>query len=133
MRLCPIIKEWTDSVVSWTQETNWIYSGSIAAEDSQRSLTRATSECAWMSLRKWGASILRSKNKSSSPLSSLLGVQKHFQGLTQNDDKRYRFVPTAGQGSQTNRSKAVRNYWFDSAAIGANERIKPQAETEDSS
>jgi hypothetical protein len=85
-----------------------------------------------MSLKEWGASLLKSKNKSSSPLSSLLGVQKHFQGLTQND-KRYRFVPTAGQGSQTNSSKAVRNYWFESAAIGTNERIKPQAETEDSS
>ena len=38
-----------------------------------------------------------------------------------------------GQGSQTNSSKAVRNYWFESAAIGANQRIKPQVETEDSS
>jgi hypothetical protein len=79
-----------------------------------------------------GASILKSTNKSPSPLSSLLGVQEHFQGLTQND-KRYRFVPTTGQGSQTNSSTAVRNHWFESAAIGANERVKPHAETEDSS
>ena len=80
----------------------------------------------------WEVSILKSTNKSPSPLSLLLGVQEHFQRLTQ-DDKRYRFVPTAGQGSQTNSSNAVRNHWFESAAIGANERVKPHAETEDSS
>jgi len=86
-----------------------------------------------MSLMEWGANILKKKQKQIL-LSTLFATRgsKTFQGLTQND-KRYRFVPTAGQGSQTNSSKAVRNYWFESAAIGANERIKPQAETEDSS
>ena len=75
---------------------------------------------------------LKSKNKSSSSLSSLIGVQKHFQGLTQ-DERRYRFVPPAGQGSLTNSPNAVRNFWLEGAIIGANERVRPHAETEDSS
>jgi len=36
-------------------------------------------------------------------------------------------------GPKTHSSKTVRNYWFESTAIGANERIKPQAEMEDAS
>ena len=80
-----------------------------------------------------GIRIPKGKNKSSSPLSSLFGVQKYFQGLTQDDDKRNRAVPTARQGSLTNSSNAVRNFLFESAIIGANERVRPHAETEDSS
>jgi len=49
---CAPFKMWTGSLVSWMQETHWIYSKLLAAEDSRGSLTRVTSECAWMSLQR---------------------------------------------------------------------------------
>lgn len=43
------------------------------------------------------------------------------------------FWPQEYHGSKTNNTQIVRNYSFESTAIGANERIKPQAEMEDKS
>jgi len=51
---CAPLKLWTGGLVSWVQQTHLNYSRTVAVEDSRRSLTDVTSECAVMFPVSWG-------------------------------------------------------------------------------